>query len=92
MLIAAIVVAIELTKTKEGAAGGSILVFARAGVSIAVIGFLMLNFAAPMMESDAVQWLILGLRVLILLCYLLTLVAFLLMRPESSSPEGVSHG
>jgi hypothetical protein len=92
VLIAAAYTAFQLSKAKQGALGGWLLVLARVGVWLAALAFLGLDLlvgsAVGFLGIEAWNAVFLVLRSLILLCYLLTIVAFLLMRPSKE----VAHG
>lgn len=91
VLIAAAYTAFQLSKAKQGALGGWLLVLARAGIWLAALAFLGLGLLGGVLGSvgfEAMHAASLALRSLILLCYLLTIIALLLMRPSKE----VAHG
>ncbi len=88
VLVASAVTAFMLTKAKQGAAGGWLLVLARAGVWVVGLGYMVMSLIAADLGSDGMYVVSLLLRVFTLVCYVGMIVSFLLMRPAKE----VSHG
>jgi hypothetical protein len=88
VVIASAVTAFMLTKAKQGAAGGWLLVLARGGVWVVGLGYMVMSLFAADLGSDGMRVIALLLRVVTLVCYVGTLVAFLLMRPAKEVANG----
>ena len=94
ILVTATVIVFILWKRKEGGAlGAFLLMLARTGVWLVTLGFLVVNMLMYQMDPYVMMWLHLGLRVVLLLSTLFTIVAFLLMKPARTMGGGeVHHG
>lgn len=91
VLVAAGYAAFQLSKAKQGALGGWLLVLGRAGIWLAALVFLGLDLLGSFVGTlgfETLHAVSLVLRSLILIGYLLTIVAFVLMRPSTE----VAHG
>ena len=94
VMIAATVLVFLLWKRKQGGVAGAIvLMLARTGVWITMLGFLVANLLYLQMGFELAMWIRIALRVVLLFSTVMTIGGLLLIKPAKSvGTQGVSHG
>ncbi len=94
VLVVATVIVFVLWKRKEGGTGGALLLMlARTGVWLSMLGFLVSNILVNQIGFEIVMWVNIALRVVLLVSILMTIGAFLLIKPAKAVGQGgASYG
>lgn len=88
VVLAAVFASFQLTKAKQSAVGGWLLVIARLGVLGVALGYLMMNLVITDLGMEGIEAVSLVLRGLLLVAYLVTIPALLMIRPAKEVARG----